>query len=476
MMLWAATAALTLLILALMLVPLLRPARAGESRRSFDIAVYRDQLKELDRDIDRGLMAPEEAEAARTEVERRLLAAVEIDNAESSTEAKGTSRAPLLAGAIAICVAGGTVAIYLALGNPGMQDRPFAERQTEVAQQREQASEMARLTDQLRQRLAQNPEDVTGWALLGRSYVSVDRFDDAADAFRRASELDKTDPDLAASLGEAIVFANNGDVIGEARKAFEAALSIDPYHYKSRFFIAVAKAQAGDEAAALQDWVDLVAISPEGAPWVVQVQAHIDATAAKIGVNPTSLRPTEGLAPPAEPAPLAGATGQAVGPNSQQVEDAAEMTAEQRSEMVNTMVARLAERMKENPDDLEGWLRLGRSYQVLSRHEDAVSAFARAADIAKTNKDVLTEYASAMLAASDNADKVPVAMIPVLERIKAIDPVDTNALWYLGLADNQAGRFDKADENWDMLLKLVPPDSVSYEGVSKAINDLRAKR
>jgi cytochrome c-type biogenesis protein CcmH len=292
------------------LVPLLyRRSSFQGARAEFDLRVFRDQLAEVDRDVERGLIGREEAEAVRTEIGRRILALPGKDGA-GEAEAGARVGRTVAGGVVAVLVPALAIALYLGLGAPGIPDQPFAKRTAAVAQT-DAAEPAGRVTgspdpaalaaaiERLQDHLRQQPDDVRGWHLLGRSALALGRYDDAVDALRQADRLSANSSQVAADLGEAIVTAGGGSVDIEAQALFERVLAVDPSEPRARYYLALARAQAGDLAGALQGWVDLIALSPPDAPWLPQVDANVAQVAEALGVDAKSVRPTVNRPDPA---------------------------------------------------------------------------------------------------------------------------------------------------------------------------------
>ncbi len=391
--LWIGIAVVTLAAVAWLLVPLARQAAASTATRAdYDLSIYRDQLAEVERDLDRGVLPAEQADAARTEIKRRMLAATPAEAAPSEAESSdgigGINR--LVMGVIAVVLPAGALGFYLLQGSPDLPGMPFAERATERAtaeqasphQDGTQAQNMEILVGRLAERLLNNPKDVQGWMLLGRSYMTMGRFADAANAYRRAVNLNNTDLRIGTSYAEALVQANGGTVMPEAHQIFAAALDADPRNVQARYYLGAEKAQKGDMRSALQDWVDVVSLAPPDAPWLPSLKNQVARTAQELGVDLAGMKPSPELgslphpaAPPAVMPPPAASSAPA--PDDAQRKAAAEMTDEERQEMIRTMVERLAERLKDEPDDLEGWQRLARAYEVLGERDKAREVIAR---------------------------------------------------------------------------------------------------
>ena len=352
MTLWLVFALMTAVAVFAVLWPLSRRAVA---RGGSEVVVYRDQLDEIARDRAAGLIGEAEAEAARIEVSRRLLAAAEAAEPETAAEAaSGTSalwrrRGTALAGLLLLPA--GAAALYLALGSPQLPGAPLAARLAAI----HQSGSLASMVSQVEAHLERNPNDVRGYEVLAPVYLRIGRFADAVTARRKLLALAGESADREADLGEALTAAANGIVTDEAKSAFDRAIKRDAKQLKARFFIGLAAEQDGDKAKAATIWRGLLDEAPPGAPWIAMVSEAL----ARVGGTP----------PPVAAAP---------GPNAQQVEAAAGMSAEDRNAMIRGMVAKLAERLKQNGDDVEGWQRLLRAYMVLGERDKAIAAAADA--------------------------------------------------------------------------------------------------
>jgi len=343
MLFWTVAAALTAAAAVLVLWPALA-GRAAAATGGSDAAVYRDQLAELGRDADAGLIGAAEAEEARAEIGRRLLRAA----GDGAVPATGRDLR-LLHFAAVIAVPVLAWGVYAAYGTPGLPSRPLAERLT--------ANPASNTIDELVARaeahLREKPDDIAGWEVVAPIYLRLGQPDKAADAWRRAIALAGPDAARLAGLGEALVQLANGTVTPEARDAFDQALALDGKLPRARFFVALAEAQAGRLNQARAGFQAIVADTDPASPWV--------------GASRQALAQIDG-APEAD----------APGPTGAQVDDAAALSGEDRAAMIEGMVARLADRLKADPADLEGWKRLVRAYIVMNRADDARAALAQA--------------------------------------------------------------------------------------------------
>ena len=287
---------LTLGVLAALLVPLMRPHTPPAPAERFNAAVYRQQLDELEADVSREVLPGAEAAGARVEIERRLLTATRRSGAED----EAPRRAPLWAAVVvALVMATAGVSLYLVLGRPNLPDQPFTgdrslanARPASSAQASAQAAgpgapgqaaspdtdkaQFEQLIAQLEQRMVANPGDEKGWLLLARGLMRLDRPSEAAAAYAHAIQLDggKTLA-IVSEAAEARVLAAGGKVDAEAIAQFRRVAAEDPKAPQPRFYLAMAKAQAGDKAGAVADWKALAADSPADAPYLPVLKARI---------------------------------------------------------------------------------------------------------------------------------------------------------------------------------------------------------
>ena len=464
-----AAALLTALAVAAVLIPVLRRHRRSPSRADYDLTVYRDQLRELESDRARGLVSEEQVEAARTEIERRMLRAARARGVAPAAEEEKTpgpagakSRASWRRRATAIglglCIPALAAGIYASLGTPGLPGRPFAEIERPTART-EALGALSGPVEQLAARLEGEPDSLEGWLLLGRSYVVLQRYPEAADALRRAAMLSGDDPEVLAMLGEAIVWANDGMMVPEAVGAFRQVLDARPTDPAARFHLALARAQAGAVREAYDMWLALAADTPADASWRRDLEALIRQAAEMLGVEPGVV--------PRGPAIVEGP----VGPTTDDMAAAAEMSPEERMAMIRGMVESLAARLEDNPDDPEGWRRLAQSYAVLGEPEKAMETLRRASELAPNDLATLHAYARALTGDVGTAPPPPEA-VAVYERILALTPDDGAALWFVGLAAMERGDSATARAHWERLLTLLPPGSDEHRAVRVALDSL----
>ena len=345
MILWFIFALMTAAAILAVLCPFGRDP-AGTGGGGSDLLVYKDQLREIDRDRAAGLIGEAEAEAARLEVSRRLLAAADARPLPAPPAAAPQKRQRRRAAVVAVLVVlpFGAPGLYVALGSPNILGEPaFARVKTPQGYE-----SIASLVAQVEAHLARNPSDGAGWEMVAPVYMRLGRFDDAVEARKKSLALNGDTAAREADLGEAEAAAANGLVTADARAAFERAVARDRHEAKARYFLGLAAEQDGRNEEAAAVWRALLAEAPAGAPWVAFVREA-----------------------------LAGATGaptSAPGPTASDVAAAAALSNEERSGMIRGMVVRLADRLRDDGADVEGWMRLVRAYVVLGDREKAKGA------------------------------------------------------------------------------------------------------
>jgi cytochrome c-type biogenesis protein CcmH len=321
---WAAAGVLSAAAAAIVL---LRAAQAASQAEPTDPTpvLYRRQLAEIGELAERGLIGEAERKSAEAEAGRRLLAAT--DHPALAWSSGLASRTPLLAAAAGASVL--ALALYVGVGAPGMGDQPFAQRL-----QHWTAADPATLTAPqmaavLAAMIKKRPNDPEGYRFLALAEGASNNPAGAARALRHAVALAPARADLWEMLGEALILQAGGEVTDDARQAFVETLARDPSNVAARFQVARAKIDAGDKAGGLADWRLLLSqMSPQDPRRDALQHAIAEA---------------EGVSPPQAPEGLS--TDQLAA--------------------VRGMVAGLAERLKANPDDPQGWVRLVRAYAVL---------------------------------------------------------------------------------------------------------------
>ncbi len=342
MTLWFVFALMTVAAIFAVLWPLGRGVRSQND--ASEAVVYRDQLYEIDRDLAAGLIGRSDAEAARVEISRRLLAA-----ADSQRDPPTVSNIRLRRWAAVIALVGLPVvaaAFYLPLGSPQLGDFPLAQR----SRAPDVSQPLDNLVAQVQAHLEKNPTDGRGWNVLAPVLARLGRYDEAVLAYHNSITYNGDSAERRADLGEAIAAAAGGVITSEAKAEFERAIAQNADEVKASYFLGLAAEQDGRAAEAASIWRTMLAKAPADAPWRPLVQAAL----ARVGGSTAPALPDDAMAA------------------------AKDMNEADRGAMIHGMVDRLAARLKQNGDDVEGWLRLVRAYMVLGDRDKVKSALADA--------------------------------------------------------------------------------------------------
>lgn len=467
---WFVFIAIAVIAALVVALPSMRRISGGDQRDAFDIEVYRRQLSEVDADHARGVLSETEAVAARLEIERRILALA------AKEAATGTPPPPFMRwlglALVVVTVPALSLAIYGTIGAPGAPDRPLAERAAEAPAPTMPTDVEAAVT-KLAARLEQDPNDLEGWLLLGRTYAFMERYEDAATAFASAAALAPDDDDIVVSYGESLSFAAGGMITPAARQQFAIVSARNPEHEGARYFSGMMQIQDGDLQAAFETWTALARSADPATPWLPGVVEQIQALAAELGVEAPEIFVAEAPPPTPMQTPAAAPNAStAPGPDASDLEMAAEMTPEERTSMVNSMVARLEGRLIENPDDADGWKRLGRAKRVLEDLPGARAAYENAAAQAPQDLEALAGLAEVEILLGESSEPLPALAVDLYQRILALDERHPESLWFLGLAAAQAGQADDARAFWTRLLAMIPADSDEHQMLSGRIAEL----
>lgn len=387
-MIWILFAILTALAMVAVLHPLLGRGKSDALAAPSEAAFYRDQLAEIDRDAARGLLSEADAESARVEAARRLLraapasdaakaeGAAKADNANKPAAGKSASASPgkappassrggarlAAAAVILVLVPLFTIGLYLRLGQPERADEPLAAR-------RANANDIESLVAKVEQRLVEHPEDARGHEVLGPVYMRMGRFEKAEHAFSEAVRLLGPNPQRLLGLAEARLSVAQGVVTDKTREALEQALALDPKNARAQFLLGVAAEQDQKPEKAKALYEKIIAEAAPDAPYLPIVRERL----ASVGGEAPA--PSSPGAPPMASGAPPMASGMPTGPAAEAI---AALPPEQRQAQIRAMVEGLATRLSQNGQDVQGWLRLIRSWKMLGEQDKAVAALADA--------------------------------------------------------------------------------------------------
>lgn len=377
MLLWVIFAILTAGVLISVLWPAFRSTTTHSSRNEYDIAVYKDQLNELDQDLERGLISPEEAKSARTEISRRILARSDKEDEGKTDRPLFNPRIPAIASLVFIPVM--TLVLYLAVGSPDKPDQPLYKVKQERRQaEQSQIAHVNSLIAKVEERLRKNPDEGRGWEALAPVYFKMERFDDAARAYKESARLLGETAERLTGYAESLVRANNEVITAEAKAAYEKALKLNPGMVLPKIRLIFALEQDGKKQEAIQAWKAILPIVKDNAPLSQMAKMRI----AELTGNKNTAQPQN---------QTAAENTEQKGPTSEDIKAAGQMNASDRAAMIRNMVSGLDERLTENGGSVEEWMKLIRAYNVLGKKDMALAALKKAKDNLKGNNDALSK-------------------------------------------------------------------------------------
>jgi cytochrome c-type biogenesis protein CcmH len=273
-MIWIVFAAMTLATVALLLVPLLRARPAAVSRAAYDLTVYKDQLAEVERELERGTLTADQAEAARTEIQRRILAL-----GDTGKGAAQPRRIALPAIAIAAVVPLVGFGIYVLLGHPELPDQPYSSRASKIAEMKDQAAMIQNMVAQLSARLEKQPNDGKGWAMLGRSLRVLGQTEKAQAAYKKAVALMPGDTQVRLEYGALLLseLPEGSMLPPEFVQLMREVVAVDPNNPDALYFLGISASQTGNPAKARELWTKLMTQLPEGSEDRAEIKKQIDA-------------------------------------------------------------------------------------------------------------------------------------------------------------------------------------------------------
>lgn len=414
MLFWIITGVLAVLVSGIIGLALLRGRMGDKPAAAYDLQVYRDQLKEVDRDLARGVVGPEDAERTRAEISRRILAADAQLKKDEENAGKPNRSGAAIAFALALVMIGGAFGLYTQIGAPGMGDLPLkarlaaseAERANRMTQAEAEAQmpaadikpdvseDFLRLMAQLRQTVKDRPGDLRGLTLLARNESALGNY---AAAYKAQQQIIDIKGDAApasdyAYLAEMKISAAGGYVSQEAEQALRAALERDPQTPPARYYMGVYLMQVDRPDAAFRTWDSLLRESNPSAPWVAPIRARIEELAWRAGLTDYQLPEMPQAAAPAQTPPLSG-------PSAADIEAAGAMSEDDRQQMIQGMVQGLSQRLATEGGTSAEWSQLIRALGVLGNTEQAATIWTEAQGVFAEQPEALDQVRAAARAA-----------------------------------------------------------------------------
>lgn len=407
---WIIIAAMAALVALLLAVTLIRGRNTGENPAAYDLRVYRDQLKEVDKDLARGVVSLEDSKRTRGEIERRVLAADAALNADEAGASQPRGAAIAMAAVCAVALIGGALWLYKDLGAPGYPDLALKSRlaasqeamETRPAQEVIEAQLPPRpalqqpepafldLMKRLRSAVATRPDDLQGHQLLARNELTMGNYTAAYEAQQHVLRIkgDQATGRDYAEYGNMLILAAGGYVSPEAEGALRDALARDPQDGASLYYMGLMLAQNDRPDATFRLWRSLLERGPADALWIAPIRGQIVDMSIRAGV--------EYDLPPEQRAPASDAL---TGPSSEDIANAAEMEDQDRQNMIRGMVEQLSERLATEGGSAAEWARLIGALGVLGESERAAAIWGEAKTVFAAKPDDLAVLRSAALRA-----------------------------------------------------------------------------
>jgi len=301
---------------------------------------YQLQVKELQEDKARGLLNDDMFAAAKLELDRRLLRTQQV---KERSDTSGSDNTKFAFSVIGLATLLGAFGFYLIVGSPDIPAQPAKRFEIGTQPITEGGPTLIEARKQIEARLAETPEDIQGWSLLATTAGAMGEYESTIEAYNRLIALDQTNAEWRVKKYEAFVEMAAGPITPAARLALIDLVEAFPDHPAGQFYLGQVYMQNGDTARATSTWQALLDRSSDDAPWVPQLKAQ-----------------------------LARMNNTAPAISSEAIEDITSLSDQEQRDFIESMVARLEARLRENPSDLAGWERLANAHIALGSEEDAM--------------------------------------------------------------------------------------------------------
>ena len=459
-MIWIVFGLILLVVATLLLYPFFFADKSTKSDQEMGLELYKTQLEELEKDVLDGITNEEAAAPIRLEIQRRILRS---SRQAGQSKTLYSSNQFIMAGFVFVALIAGSFGLYWELGSPELPSQPLASRDIDGEKEKMvgDGQDMQLLITRLSERLQEQPDNLDGWVLLARSLSRMRKYEQAANTFLQATKIEPNDPNLYIGAGENFYFLADRFISSASLSAFQKAEEIAPGHPGVRFYMALYDLQSGREDVALKSWIDLYKESDPNDAFIPVLKGQITQLAGKLGQDVSGLFEQE-----------APASSQGLPALSREDREmAAEMSAADRQDMIKSMVARLAERMEEEPD-FEGLMRLGRSYGTLGDLEKSAETYGKAAALKTDDPMPLVMQALALVQGAPREAPPPKEAIEIYKKVLTMDDTIAEAHWYVGLDAAIGDRKEEALSHWQKILPLVPVESPLHQNVTNAIKSL----
>ena len=489
MLFWGIAGLLTLICVILVIWPLLRQKKVLETNVDYNLKVYKDQLSEVDKDFQIGRVDSKELDAIKTEIQRRIL----TENVEANQQKQSKQLTPttyvIFTLIASFLIPSATIGIYANYGSPGHPDAPLSKRAdlptpktvvkttSQEKKPNEQHVGIDNMITNLQEKLKVNPKELENWELLGRTLLIRKQYAAASDSLRQAVSIFPSSLELRAIYAEALVLAAQGRISREALKQFKLVSKSSPEDPRVRYYLGLADYQQDKIELALQKWTTLLEETPQNAPWRKMLTSRIDQATKDLGIKTSE--PMQKLAANQKSTASSVNTAKSSilkegfqGPTSDDIRAAQALSKNDRQEMINNMVNGLAAKLKDNPNDLNGWLRLSRSYKVLGKPQKSKQALIMASNLAPTRIDLQLELARVLSPDASPDVSATAEFKVVVERIRRQAPEHPEALYFGGLLAKAEGDNSSARKLWGKLLEKMGPNAPARSIIKNQLKDL----
>lgn len=478
--LWLICAVLLIIAVALLIRPLFKTCSDSEladnqiqadQRKALNIELYEQKKIQIEQDFSNGLLDDEARLQAQNEIEHSL-----IHDAEGSVSAElvqlSNAGAKKLAIVFLIFVPVFSVVTYLSIMPENVEQVVLSEplAQSNQSKDQNQVPDISSMVGSLEKKLKEKPENAQGWNMLGRSYVVLKRYSDAVMAYEKALALVKQNkaqqmPELEINYVEALMQTGEKDSYQKAQTILGNMLASNPDNGDALWFMGFLDYENGNKELAVERWTHLLSLLPENNEQAAIVNNYLNHVKNELNGGAINEKPSNssGAAPVAQPAAKETAKGPAAG---QQLTGSQEEQA-----FIASMIARVEKRVKENPQDLEGWKALGKSYGVLNRQIDSAEAYSKAVALNSNDVELLMNYSDAVIKTGDvnQLDKARIVFAQLVDQ----NPQNLDALFLSGSLARVAGDVNEAKKFWSLLLPQLAPGSEAYISVEKNLNSLK---
>ena len=388
-MVWILGTLACLIFIGLIARSIVAPRDLDLGVASKDLLIYKDQLVEVEKDIEKGVLSKSESDAARIEVSRRILLADKRSKIEKQTSSNSQNHNKIITFIILIFILAWSLSIYAFLGNPRLPDMPLQTRLAEIKELRSQrisqeeaellvpdeiieaTSDYLTLVSKLRDAMKERPNDMQGLRLLALHEFRLGKYRSARKAHLKIINAlgdTATAKDLI-DFAEVMIVATNGYVSPEAEFILRRGLEMKPNDGRARYYSGLSMAQSGRPDVTLRLWENLLDEGPDDAPWVPLIKEQIVDVARLVGVNLVQ--------------------DQLPGPTSEQINSAENMSDVDRKEMIQGMVSSLSNRLANEGGTVNEWARLIRALGVLGETANASKIWIEAQTIfGRNNSDI----------------------------------------------------------------------------------------